>query len=141
MTETKFAHFEHQGKFLMNSKLPKALIFGIKIQDFPCTLTSLKLQQILKPENTNFRWNASDSHISKVEPFLENDRIMCIRFLLSSLNLSEETWTKILHKYFKQQKPILVQCYPILKKKCQTIDTHYCPVDCHFYYNIHVPPL
>ena len=101
------------------------------------------LANFLKSENQNFRCNASDSHISKVEPFLENDRIMCKRFLLSSLNLSEDK----LHKYFKKQMPILVQCYLSLKKsvrlsKYRTIDTHYCPAQ-DLYYNIHVhvPPL
>ena len=64
---------------------------------------------------------------SPIESLIGNMNIMSIRFLLSSFNLSEETLQKILHKYFKQQKPIMVQYFPILNKSvrltnCRTIE-------------------
>ena len=60
-------HFE---TFLMNPNLPNALIFGIKIQ-VPKTLAKFCNQKI-----KNEMWNANDSHISKVEPFLESCRLL-----------------------------------------------------------------
>lgn len=44
------------------------------------------------------------------DSLIGNINMMCMRFVLSSLNLCEDTLETILYKYVKQNKPILVSC-------------------------------
>ena len=58
----------------MNPNLPKALIFGIKIQGFLCRLTSLKFQQISLPR---FFYLVSKFRFLCILTFFKLQQIFC----------------------------------------------------------------